>query len=161
MVTGKVERLVDNRWGHPCFSTRNLLVCFAMRWVQGRDGVFFCGSYTVRERHVCAALSPHVRVGCARSAFAGHATESRVALGCQTPGNGHDLSLLSGLVAAHCIGAPYPFASYYAAARDFELLRSIMVGGLLLTLAKWLMIGGGGLVLILIRTEYTMPVNIG
>ncbi len=38
-----------------------------------------------------------------------------------TPGNGHDLSLLSGLLAATRIGAPYPFAAdrYPAAHADF------------------------------------------
>ena len=58
-----VQRLVDNSGSHPSFSTRNLLIAFALRWVQGRGGVYYCGSYT-------------------------------------TPGNGHDLSLLSGLCAA-------------------------------------------------------------
>jgi hypothetical protein len=43
-----------------------------------------------------------------------------------TPGNGHDLSLLSGLVAAHALGAPYPFADSAAARGDFVALRGIM-----------------------------------
>ena len=58
-----MQRLVDNSGSHPSFSTRNLLIAFALRWVQGRGGVYYCGSYT-------------------------------------TPGNGHDLSLLSGLCVA-------------------------------------------------------------
>ena len=47
-----------------------------------------------------------------------------------TPGNGHDLSLLSGLVVAEALGAAYPFAAHGAALRDFEQLRSMMLGGL-------------------------------
>lgn len=45
-----------------------------------------------------------------------------------TPGNGHDLSLLSGLVAASALGAPYPFPDDLEAAADFELLRRQMLG---------------------------------
>jgi hypothetical protein len=43
-----------------------------------------------------------------------------------TPGNGHDLSLLSGLAVASAIGAPYPFADNAAAKDDFESLRGFM-----------------------------------
>ena len=43
-----------------------------------------------------------------------------------TPGNGHDLSLLSGFVAANAVGASYPFPENKAAKRDFELLRRLM-----------------------------------
>jgi hypothetical protein len=49
--------------------------------------------------------------------FAGSAT---------TPGNGHDLSFLSGLIVAKKLGAEYPFAHDAAAAADFERLRSLM-----------------------------------
>lgn len=45
-----------------------------------------------------------------------------------TPGNGHDLSLLSGLVVADAVGAPYPFDDAPAAKRDFEALRGLMLG---------------------------------
>jgi hypothetical protein len=45
-----------------------------------------------------------------------------------TPGNGHDLSFLSGLVAAYEFGAPYPFAHDREAAADFALLRTMMGG---------------------------------
>ena len=85
-----VEGAVSNLGAHPCFSTRNLLVFGLLRFLQGRDRVFFCGSYT-------------------------------------TPGNGHDLSLLSGLVAAEAAGAAYPFGP--GPRQDFELLRAMMIGG--------------------------------
>lgn len=45
-----------------------------------------------------------------------------------TPGNGHDLSLLSGLVIAHALGAPYPFADHLKARADFALLHQTMLG---------------------------------
>jgi hypothetical protein len=45
-----------------------------------------------------------------------------------TPGNGHDLSLLSGLVAAFALGAPYPFAHDARAARDFVRMARFLHG---------------------------------
>jgi len=42
-----------------------------------------------------------------------------------TPGNGHDLSFLSGLVVANTIGAPYPFSNKDAK-EDFTKLATIM-----------------------------------
>lgn len=45
-----------------------------------------------------------------------------------TPGNGHDLSLLSGLVVADALGARYPFDDTPAARRDFDALRRFMLG---------------------------------
>jgi predicted NAD/FAD-binding protein len=45
-----------------------------------------------------------------------------------TPGNGHDLSLLSGLVVAKALGAEYPFARAPAAFADFQRLSSFMLG---------------------------------
>lgn len=45
-----------------------------------------------------------------------------------TPGNGHDLSLLSGLVAAFALGAPYPFAGDDRAARDFVRMARFLHG---------------------------------
>jgi predicted NAD/FAD-binding protein len=45
-----------------------------------------------------------------------------------TPGNGHDLSLLSGLVVANALGAPYPFEDDPDARADFERLRRFMLG---------------------------------
>jgi len=43
-----------------------------------------------------------------------------------TPGNTHDMSLLSGIVAAHAIGAEYPFPDAPEAIKDFDRLRSLM-----------------------------------
>eukprot|EP01060_Flectonema_neradi_P030715 TRINITY_DN4511_c0_g1_i1.p1 TRINITY_DN4511_c0_g1~~TRINITY_DN4511_c0_g1_i1.p1 ORF type:complete len:623 (+),score=128.85 TRINITY_DN4511_c0_g1_i1:50-1918(+) len=43
-----------------------------------------------------------------------------------TPGNGHDLSLLSGFVAANGVGAEYPFPENESARRDFDLLKRLM-----------------------------------
>ncbi len=45
-----------------------------------------------------------------------------------TPGNGHDLSLLSGFVIADLIsgGGSYPFKGKEKACEDFERLKKIM-----------------------------------
>ena len=43
-----------------------------------------------------------------------------------TPGNGHDLSMLSGLVVASKIGAKYPFQNNDKASEDFFLLQKLM-----------------------------------
>jgi predicted NAD/FAD-binding protein len=43
-----------------------------------------------------------------------------------TPGNGHDLSLCSGLAVASALGARYPFADDEGAAADFARLRRLM-----------------------------------
>jgi len=43
-----------------------------------------------------------------------------------TPGNCHDMSLLSGLIAAHAIGAAYPFEEVKGAKADFGYLRTLM-----------------------------------
>ena len=45
-----------------------------------------------------------------------------------TPGNGHDLSLLSGFVAASEVGAEYPFPNVPHAKEDFLRLRKMMLG---------------------------------
>merc|ERR1719198_447788 len=43
-----------------------------------------------------------------------------------TPGNCHDMSLLSGIVAAHAIAADYPFPQHPEALKDFNRLRGLM-----------------------------------
>lgn len=43
-----------------------------------------------------------------------------------TPGNCHDMSLLSGIVCAHAIGAEYPFEGNVEAKKDFSRLRDLM-----------------------------------
>lgn len=45
-----------------------------------------------------------------------------------TPGNGHDLSLLSGFVVAQQLGARHPFEDHELARRDFRHLRRFMLG---------------------------------
>lgn len=44
-----------------------------------------------------------------------------------TPGNGHDLSFLSGLIAATELGARYPFPRNEHAPKDFQQLRRMML----------------------------------
>lgn len=80
---------VSNLRAHPHLNTFNLAVVFLIRLLQGRHGIYYCGSYA-------------------------------------TPGNGHDLSLLSGLIVAQALGAEYPFASNTAAFEDFQRLKAIM-----------------------------------
>jgi hypothetical protein len=43
-----------------------------------------------------------------------------------TPGNCHDMSLLSGFAAAHAVGAAYPFPENKEARKDFDRLRDLM-----------------------------------
>lgn len=83
--------IVDNRSAHPELSISNLARAMLWRFLQGKDGIYYCGSLA-------------------------------------TPGNGHDLSLLSGLVVAEAIGADYPFADNAEARADFERLRRLMLG---------------------------------
>ena len=45
-----------------------------------------------------------------------------------TPEGGHDLSFMSGLVAAHAVGAPYPFPrDNLEAVADFGLMQKMML----------------------------------
>lgn len=80
---------VHNRTNHPALSPLFLATSMLLRLVQGREGVYFCGSMA-------------------------------------TPGNGHDLSLCSGLAIAAAIGAPYPFPENEEAADDLARLRRIL-----------------------------------
>lgn len=43
-----------------------------------------------------------------------------------TPGNCHDMSLLSGFICAHAIGADYPFPNESEAKKDFNRMRDLM-----------------------------------
>lgn len=45
-----------------------------------------------------------------------------------TPGNGHDLSFLSGLIVSCELGASYPFPNDERAAKDFQRLKKMMLG---------------------------------
>ena len=86
------QRVISNRRAHPDLNTANLLRALLYRFMQGRDNLYYCGSYA-------------------------------------TPGNGHDLSLLSGLVVANQLGADYPFEKAGTETReDFRLLRRMMLG---------------------------------
>jgi predicted NAD/FAD-binding protein len=88
---GLVQRRVD--LPHPTheMSLRNLVVMSLMRFVQGKGGMYYCGTFT-------------------------------------TPEGGHDLSFMSGLVAAHAIGAPYPFPHDHAeAVADFNQMQRMML----------------------------------
>ena len=46
-----------------------------------------------------------------------------------TPGNGHDLSYLSGLVAAGACGAAFPYQEHRHAAADYDKLKGMMMWG--------------------------------
>ena len=78
---------------HPThtMSLRNLIIMSMMRYLQGKDGIHYCGTFT-------------------------------------TPEGGHDLSFMSGLVAAHAIGAPYPFPhDNPRAVADFNQMQRMML----------------------------------
>jgi predicted NAD/FAD-binding protein len=76
-------------------SLGNLATMSMLRWLQGRQGIHYCGSFT-------------------------------------TPEGGHDLSFLSGLVAARSIGAAYPFAlDASPAVADYRQMQRIMLGKVL------------------------------
>ena len=89
LLVKEVLGTVSNARCHPHMSLWNMIIAILLRLVQGRRGVYYCGSFA-------------------------------------TPGNGHDLSLLSGMVVAHALGAPYPFETQPAAADDFRRLRGLM-----------------------------------
>jgi len=87
----KVQKRIE--LPHPTheMSLRNLLIMSAMRFLQGRDGMYYCGTFT-------------------------------------TPEGGHDLSFMSGLVAAHLIGAAYPFSRDNSnAVADFNQMQRMML----------------------------------
>ena len=80
---------------HPThtLSLRNLIIMWMMRFLQGRGGVHYCGTFT-------------------------------------TPEGGHDLSFMSGLVAASAIGAPYPFPHDDPnGLADFNQMQRMMLRG--------------------------------
>ena len=80
---------VKNDWNHPVLNPVSLACQYLLRYVQGRNGLYFCGSLA-------------------------------------TPGNGHDLSFLSGLAVAHAMGAKYPFESNPLCKSDFKKLNTLM-----------------------------------
>ena len=100
----KVVGEVENVRAHPLLSPRNHAAALALRFAQDQaaDGY---GDLSGRGTGVF---------------FCGNYS---------TPGNGHDLSLLSGFAVAHRLGAPYPRAWKVrdaAAFRDFSKLRRLL-----------------------------------
>lgn len=88
---GNVQKRVDLPHPTHTVSLRNLLIMSLVRYLQGRNGMYYCGTFT-------------------------------------TPEGGHDLSFMSGLVAAHAVGAPYPFsADHREAVADFTLMQKMML----------------------------------
>jgi predicted NAD/FAD-binding protein len=88
---GKVEKRIELPHPTHTMSLRNLLIMSMMRFLQGKDGIHYCGTFT-------------------------------------TPEGGHDLSFMSGLVAAHAIGAPYPFSrDNPSAVADFNQMQRMML----------------------------------
>lgn len=87
----KVQKRVDLPHPTHTMSLRNLIIMSMIRYLQGKNGMYYCGTFT-------------------------------------TPEGGHDLSFMSGLVAAHAIGAPYPFDAGNAdAVADFHLMQKMML----------------------------------
>jgi predicted NAD/FAD-binding protein len=87
----KVQKRVDLPHPTHTMSLRNLIIMSMVRYLQGKDGMYYCGTFT-------------------------------------TPEGGHDLSFMSGLVAAHAIGAPYPFSRDNPdAVADFHLMQKMML----------------------------------
>ncbi|MGB8332141.1 MAG: hypothetical protein WCE62_18590, partial [Polyangiales bacterium] len=88
---GQVQKHVELPHPTHTMSLRNLIIMSMMRFVQGKGGIHYCGTFT-------------------------------------TPEGGHDLSFMSGLVAAHAIGARYPFSRDNAhAVADFEQMQKMML----------------------------------
>ena len=84
-----IRGTVHNDWNHPILNPVSLACQFLLRFVQGYNGVYFCGSLA-------------------------------------TPGNGHDLSFLSGLAIARAIGAAFPFADSSLCTSDLAKLEKLM-----------------------------------
>jgi len=88
---GQVQKRVELPHPTHTMSLRNLLIMSMLRFIQGEDGIHYCGTFT-------------------------------------TPEGGHDLSFMSGLVAAHAIGAPYPFSHHDEnAVADFKQMQKLML----------------------------------
>ena len=87
----EIQKRVDLPHPTHTMSLRNLIIMSMIRYLQGKNGMYYCGTFT-------------------------------------TPEGGHDLSFMSGLVAAHAIGAPYPFPqSDPEAIADFHLMQRMML----------------------------------
>lgn len=87
----KVQKRVELPHPTHTVSLRNLVIMSLIRHIQGKEGLYYCGTFT-------------------------------------TPEGGHDLSFMSGLVAAHAVGAPYPFSQDNRdAIADFRQMEKMML----------------------------------
>lgn len=87
----KVQKRVDLPHSVHAVSLRNLLIMSMSRYLQGKDGLYYCSTFT-------------------------------------TPEGAHDLSFMSGLVAAQAAGAPYPLRrDNREAVADFNLMQKMML----------------------------------
>jgi len=88
----KVQGRIDLPRANHTLCLRNLIIMSAMRFLQGKNDIYYCGTFT-------------------------------------TPEGGHDLSFMSGLVAARAIGAPYPLrGNNPEAVADFHQMQRMMLG---------------------------------
>ena len=87
----KVQKRIDLPHSVHAVSLRNLLIMSMSRYLQGKDDLYYCSTFT-------------------------------------TPEGAHDLSFMSGLVAAQAVGAPYPFSPDNEEAHaDFGLMQKMML----------------------------------
>lgn len=125
------ERSVTGREAHPSLTIQNLAMS-NMLWPQLQVRKF-CWFLAWR----CQERQARVGVPADHNLLGHHVLQRLVSQGmhdnvvyfagsAMTPGNGHDLSFLSGLIVAKKLGAAYPFAHSPAAAADFERLRGLM-----------------------------------
>ena len=90
-----VQKRIDLPRSNHTLCLRNLIIMSAMRFLQGKNDIYYCGTFT-------------------------------------TPEGGHDLSFMSGLVAARAIGAPYPLPTNNPEAiADFYQMQRMMLGRVL------------------------------
>ncbi|MEM9730795.1 MAG: FAD-dependent oxidoreductase [Myxococcota bacterium] len=95
---GRVQKRIPLHHPNHTLSIRNLIIMSAMRFLQGKDGLYYCGTFT-------------------------------------TPEGAHDISFMSGLVAARAAGAPYPLPrGGEEAFADYQLMQRMMLGRVLPTL---------------------------
>ncbi|MEM7138398.1 MAG: FAD-dependent oxidoreductase [Myxococcota bacterium] len=91
----RVRKKIDLHHPNHTLSLRNLIIMSAMRFLQGKNGLYYCGTFT-------------------------------------TPEGGHDLSFMSGLVAARAVGAPYPLRRPSSEAlADYRQMQRMMLGKVL------------------------------
>jgi len=86
-----VQKRLDLPHSVHAVGLRNLLIMSMSRYLQGKNGLYYCSTFT-------------------------------------TPEGAHDLSFMSGLVAARAVGAPYPFSrDNENAVADFQLMQRMML----------------------------------